>query len=61
MARRKLYDRFTRKLSKVGGGVSYSVTIPIEIIRKLKWRESQKVVFELDEKKKEIKIKDWKK
>ena len=46
---------------RVGRGLTYSVTIPIEMVRFLKWQEKQKVVFELDKKKKELKIKDWKK
>jgi len=36
-----------------------AVTIPIEYIRKLKWKEKQKVVVDL--KGKTIVIKDWKK
>lgn len=48
-----------RKISKVGGGKSFSVIIPIEMIRELKWREKQKVVFRKSGKK--IIIEDWKK
>lgn len=61
MARRKLFERNIRKLSRVGGGKTYSVTVPIDMIRKLKWKESQKVVFVLNERKKTILIKDWQK
>jgi len=61
MSRRKLLERHIRKLSRVGGGKSYSVTIPLEMIKTLKWIKTQKVVFELNKKKKELKIKDWKK
>ena len=57
MARRTLDERSVRKLSKHGG--SYAVTLPIEIIRKLKWRDGQKVVVE--EAGKHLVIKDWKK
>lgn len=56
MARRNLDDRNIRKISK--RGASYCVTIPIEMMRELKWREKQKVVF-----KKSgmcLKIEDWK-
>ena len=57
MARQKLEDRSIRKITKVGEK-SYSVTIPIELIRDLKWREKQKVVVERvgDH----LEIRDWK-
>jgi len=58
MPRRKLEDKSIRKLTKLGGK-SIAVTIPIEIIRKLKWQERQKVVVKLRGKK--ITIEDWKK
>lgn len=57
MARRTLEDRNIRKLSKRGS--SYTVTLPIEAIRKLNWRNGQKVVVE--EKGNSLIIKDWKK
>jgi len=56
MSRRKLEDKNIRKLTKLGVK-SIAVTIPIDIIRKLKWRERQKVVVSL--KGKTITIKDW--
>jgi len=58
MARRKLEDKNIRKLTK-SGGKSISVTLPIEIVRKLKWKSKQKVVVE--KKGKTVVIKDWKK
>jgi len=58
MARRNLGDRNIRKLTK-SGGKSISVTLPIEIVRELKWRSKQKVVVE--KKGKSIIIKDWNK
>ncbi len=58
MGRRKIADRNTRKLQRSGGG-SVIVSLPIDIIRKLKWRAKQKVVFKL--KGKNIIISDWKK
>ncbi len=61
MARRKLSQRNIRKLSKMGGGKSYGITLPISFIRQLKWRERQKLVVELDKRRKTIRIKDWKK
>ncbi len=58
MSTRKLEDRNIRKLTKVGKQ-SIAVTIPIEIVRKLKWREKQKVVVKKRGSK--IIIEDWKK
>ncbi len=46
MPRRKLEKRHIRKLSKVGRGASVAVTLPIELVRRLKWRAGQKVVVE---------------
>lgn len=57
MARRELSKRNIRKLTRVGQ-TSLSVTIPVEFLRKLGWRERQKVVVSLSGK--EIKVKDWK-
>lgn len=48
-----------RKLTKIGNGASYSVTIPIDIVRQKKWKEHQKLVITL--KGHHIVIKDWKK
>ena len=57
MARRKLEDKNIRKILR--NGDSYAVTIPIEIMKELKWREKQKMVV------KKIRggfsIKDWEK
>jgi antitoxin component of MazEF toxin-antitoxin module len=57
MTRRKLEDKNIRKILK--NGDSYAITIPIEIILALKWKEKQKVVV------KKIRggfsVKDWKK
>jgi len=46
-----------RKITKVGGH-SLAVTIPISIIRALKWKERQKVVVRKVGSK--LIIKDWK-
>lgn len=58
MPRRKLINRNTRNIMRGGNG-SYSVTIPVEMIKKLGWQERQKVVFSL--RGKTITIKDWSK
>jgi virulence-associated protein VagC len=47
----------TRKLSKVASGQSYSVTLPIEFVRHLKWRERQKLDITLEGD--TLIIKDW--
>ncbi len=60
MARRKLEDKNIRKISKAGRG-SYYVTLPIDAVREFKWKEKQKVVIEIDKKRKRIIIKDWEK
>ncbi len=40
--RRKLNEKDTRKIFKTGS--SYAVTIPMEVMNELKWREKQKVI-----------------
>jgi len=55
MSRRKLSERNTRKLQRLGSSIS--VTLPVEIVRKLKWREKQKVKVRQVGKK--VVIEDW--
>lgn len=55
---RKIQEQNIRKLTKVGRQ-SIAVTIPIEIVRELKWRDKQKVVVE--KVRGGVLIKDWKK
>lgn len=50
--------RSQRTITKVGRS-SYSVTLPIDWIRTLGWRDRQKVVLSLDRRR--ITIRDWKK
>jgi len=50
-----------RKLAKVGGGASYSLTLPIEAVRELGWQEKQKLTVDLDKGRRRLIIKDWKK
>ncbi len=57
MARRKLENKNIRKLTKTGGK-SIGLTLPISLVRKLKWRERQKVV--VSQKGNKIIIEDWK-
>jgi len=56
MVQRKKQDKNTRKLTKLGGH-SIAVTIPIEMVRELGWRERQKVT--VTKKGKSLIIKDW--
>ena len=58
MARRKREDYNVRSLNKNGSG-GIGVTLPIEEIRKLKWKSKQKVV--ITRKGKKLIIEDWKK
>jgi bifunctional DNA-binding transcriptional regulator/antitoxin component of YhaV-PrlF toxin-antitoxin module len=51
-------DTRTHKLT-ISGGKSYSIVLPVEFIRHLKWRERQKLDITLDGKK--LIIEDWKK
>jgi bifunctional DNA-binding transcriptional regulator/antitoxin component of YhaV-PrlF toxin-antitoxin module len=56
---RNLSEKNIRKITKMGKGQTMGVTLPIEIVEKLGWKEHQKVVVIL--KGKTINIKDWKK
>ncbi|MBC8464785.1 MAG: hypothetical protein H8D63_00170 [Parcubacteria group bacterium] len=58
MPRKTLEERNTRKLLKIGNG-SIALTLPIEMIRNLKWREKQKVTVRQEGSK--LIIEDWKK
>jgi len=59
MARRKLKEKNIRKLTRMGGGRSLGLTLPVEVVSKLKWRERQKITVRLFGKK--IILEDWKK
>ena len=61
MPRRKIENKNIRSLNKVSGGKSYSITIPVDLIRKWKWQAHQKLELKIDEKNKRIIIEDWKK
>jgi len=58
MTTRKTEERNIRSLTKASGGTSYYVTIPIEYIRKLKWKAKQKLDVRLYQDR--IIIRDWK-
>ena len=57
MGRRKVENRNIRKVSKMGNGSTY-VTLPVELVRELGWRERQKVVVHRSGTK--LVIEDWK-
>lgn len=57
MEKRTISNTRTHKLTKVAG-TSYGVTLPIEFIRHLKWRERQKLNITLKGNK--LIIEDWK-
>jgi len=58
MARQKLVNKNIRKLIKLAGS-TIVVSLPIEYVKSLKWREKQKVV--VLKKGRHLIIKDWKK
>ncbi|OGG43363.1 hypothetical protein A2841_02635 [Candidatus Kaiserbacteria bacterium RIFCSPHIGHO2_01_FULL_48_10] len=57
--RRKVGDELIRSLVKTGGGQSYAITLPRDLIRKFRWEKRQKLQLSVDEKKKLITISDW--
>ncbi len=57
MANKSLKEKNVRKITKVGGK-SFSITFPIELIKKLGWREKQKVVVKKSGS--GVSVKDWK-
>ena len=59
MPRKKSNQINIRKLTRMGGGRSFGITLPISIVRDLKWRERQKLTVEKTGRK--IIIEDWKK
>jgi len=56
---RKLKEKNIRKITKMGSGFSMGLTLPIEIVEELGWKERQKVVVRRSGKK--VIIEDWKK
>lgn len=58
MGLRKAEEKSVRKLTKIGRH-SIGLTLPIEAVRELKWKERQKVSVKVERKR--IIISDWKK
>lgn len=61
MAKPELEKRHVRALTKIAGGASYCVTMPIEAVRRFKWKDRQKLIVEVDEKRNRLIIREWKK
>jgi antitoxin component of MazEF toxin-antitoxin module len=40
---------YERVIQKTGNG-AYTVTVPIDMVRKLRWKQGQRVVFEMKDK-----------
>jgi bifunctional DNA-binding transcriptional regulator/antitoxin component of YhaV-PrlF toxin-antitoxin module len=50
-----------RKLTKIAGGSSYAITLPIEVVRRWGWKDRQKLELFVDERTKTIHVRDAKK
>ncbi|MEX0933640.1 MAG: AbrB/MazE/SpoVT family DNA-binding domain-containing protein [Candidatus Paceibacterota bacterium] len=61
MSRRKREDYAVRSLNKISNGKSYSITLPVEVIRAFRWQKKQKLTLTIDKKSKKIVIEDWEK
>ncbi|MBU4480437.1 AbrB/MazE/SpoVT family DNA-binding domain-containing protein [Patescibacteria group bacterium] len=59
MARRKLEEKNIRKLTRMGGGRSLGLTLPIEMMKEFGWKERQKIKVRKSGSK--IILEDWKK
>ncbi len=57
MARQKIEDSNIRKLTRTGAGKSIGLTLPIEYVRELGWKDRQKVVVKKQGQK--LVIEDW--
>ena len=57
MGRNRFEERNVRKLTKIAGGTSYAVTLPIDYVREFKWQDRQKLVVHKSGKK--LIIEDW--
>ncbi len=58
MPRRKIEQKNIRSLTKSKKG-SYSISLPVDLIRKWRWKHKQKLQLKIDEKRKRIIIEDW--
>ncbi len=58
MPRRKTGEEHIRTLTKLAGGGSYGITLPMEYVKKLGWRSKQKLEVKIYGDR--LVIKDWK-
>lgn len=61
MGNKKAGKEHIRKLTKIGSGGTYYVTLPKDLIKKFKWRERQKVVVRKYKGKNKFVIEDYEK
>ena len=61
MGRSSADEQKIRKLGKIGGekNFSYYVTLPIDFVRDMGWRDGQKIVVKKSSKKPRLIIEDW--
>jgi len=59
--RRKSEHENIRSLTKTGGGRTYTLSLPVAVVRAFGWKERQKLALTVDRKRQTILIKDWKK
>lgn len=59
--RRKTGQENVRSLTKTGGGRTYTLSLPVAVVRAFGWKERQKLTLTVNLKKQTILIKDWKK
>lgn len=55
--RRSLGQENIRSLTKTSSGTSYAITLPMAMVKKLKWKERQKLMVTM--KGATLTIKDW--
>ena len=55
-----MIKKYVRKLTKASTH-SYTINIPKEVVKELKWKERQKLEIVHDTKRNQFIIKDWKK
>ncbi|MCR4328276.1 MAG: hypothetical protein NUV53_02035 [Patescibacteria group bacterium] len=60
MPRRKIENKNVRSLNKTSNGKSYAITIPVDVVRRWRWKNRQKLSLTIDNKKKRIVVEDWK-
>lgn len=57
--RRKSENENIRSLTKTGGGRTYTISLPVAVVREFGWKERQKLTLTVNRKSRTILIKDW--